>query len=78
MSFRQRWSSGTTRFVNSPVAKQALASVGGINWSQHDIRIPARDGDGISARVYTPNDRHRDGAPAMVILPRRWMVSGRP
>jgi hypothetical protein len=66
--FRQRWSAGTTRFVNSPVAKQALASGGGINWSQHDIRIPARDGDGISARVHTPNDRHRDGAPAMVIF----------
>src|SRR5271154_2886890 len=44
--FRQRWSAGTTHFANSPVAKQALASGGGINWSQHDIRIPARDGDG--------------------------------
>jgi hypothetical protein len=45
--FRQRWSAGTTHFVNSPIAKQALASGGGINWSQHDVRIPARDGDGI-------------------------------
>jgi acetyl esterase/lipase len=61
---RKGYSKALARFNRSPFVAQALGIANGPpSWTEHNVRIPVRDGSNINACIYRPQQLPTSGAP---------------